>query len=168
MRAWRGAWLLALVLLLAGPAVAQDDDVLRPCRRGDLIGFWEVVRFGFAIGAAVDRADPTYQLHQRYVFNANATMLYAASSVPPTPDEHRALLLAPATVTWALDGGGRLLWQDAGASRARRSECRVVVRVLRDPRSAMPVLPGDVLLTDQDEDERPITRRLLRKVQSAE
>jgi hypothetical protein len=30
------------------------------------------------------------------------------------------------------------------------------------------VLPGDVLLTDQGEDERPITRRLMRKVGAGE
>jgi hypothetical protein len=167
MRAWRVS-ILALVVLAAAPTLAQEEDVLRPCRRADLIGFWRVVRFGFAIGTAVDRADPAYQLHQRYVFNANATMAYSASSVPPTPDEHRMLLLAPTTVTWALDDGGRLLRHEEGAARASRSECRVVVRQLQDPRSAVPVLPGDVLLTEQGEDERPITRRLLRKVQAAE
>jgi hypothetical protein len=159
---------LALVGLLAVPAPAQDDDVLRPCRRADLIGLWRVIRFGFATGAAVDRADPAYQPHQRYVFNSNATMTYSASEVPPTPDEHRALLLSPAPVTWAVEAGGRLMRQRAGATRVDKSECRVVTKEMRDPRSTVPVLPGDVLLTDQGEDERPITRRLLRKLQSGE
>ena len=168
MCAGRGLSNLALAVLLAVPAFAQEDEGLRPCRRGDLIGFWQVIRFGFAIGAAVDRGDPAYQTHQRYVFNANATMAYSASDIPPTPDEHRALLLAPATLTWALDAGGRLLRQEAGALRATTSECRIVTRPVRDPRSPLPALPGDVLLTDQGEDERPITRRLLRKVQAGE
>jgi hypothetical protein len=159
---------LALVGLLAVPALAQDDDVLRPCRRADLIGLWRVIRFGFATGAAVDRADPAYQPHQRYVFNSNATMTYSASEVPPTPDEHRALLLSRAPVTWAVEAGGRLMRQRAGATRVDKSECRVVTKEMRDPRSTVPVLPGDVLLTDQGEDERPITRRLLRKLQSGE
>jgi len=159
---------LALVGLLAVPALAQDDDVLRPCRRADLIGLWRVIRFGFATGAAVDRADPAYQPHQRYVFNSNATMTYSASEVPPTPDEHRALLLSPAPVTWAVEAGGRLMRQRAGATRVDKGECRVVTKEMRDPRSTVPVLPGDVLLTDQGEDERPITRRLLRKLQSGE
>ena len=88
--------------------------------------------------------------------------------MPPTPDEHRALLLAPATLTWALDAGGRLLRQKTGALRVTTSECRIVTRPVRDPRSPLPALPGDVLLTDQGEDERPITRRLLRKVQVGE
>jgi hypothetical protein len=164
----RLAPVLALVGLLAVPALAQDDDVLRPCRRADLIGLWGVIRFGFATGAAVDRADPAYQPHQRYVFNANATMAYSASEVAPTPDEHRALLLRPASVTWALEAGGRLMRQQAGAARVERSECRVVTKAMRDPRSRVPALPGDVLLTDQGEDERPITRRLLRKLRSDE
>jgi hypothetical protein len=168
MRAGRALSSLALAVLLAVPAFAQEDEGLRPCRRGDLIGFWQVIRFGFAIGAAVDRGDPAYQTHQRYVFNANATMAYSASDVPPTPDEHRALVLAPATLTWALGAGGRLLRQEAGALRVSTSECRIVTRPVRDPRSPVPALPGDVLLTDQGEDERPITRRLLRKVQSGE
>jgi hypothetical protein len=162
------SWIVMLAILIAAPALAQEADVLRPCRRADLIGFWQVIRFGFAAGVEVDRGDPAYQPYQRYVFNSNATMTYTASDVPPTPDEHRALLLAPATVTWALDGGGRLVRQEPGATRVARSECRVVTRPVRDPRSRVPVLPGDVLLTDQGEDERPITRRLLRKVLAGE
>jgi hypothetical protein len=159
---------LALAVLLAPPALAQEPDFLRPCRRADLVGFWRVIRFGFAAGAAVDRSAPAYQMHQRYVFNSNATMAYSASPVPPTPDEHRAMLLAPAATTWALDAGGRLMRHDAGATRVDTSECRVVTRAVRDPRSKVPVMPGDVLLTDQGEDERPITRRLLRRLQPGE
>jgi len=168
MRAPRALSSLALAVLLAAPALAEEADVLRPCRRPDLIGFWQVIRFGFAIGAEIDRSDPAYQVHQHYVFNSNATMAYAASDAPPTPAEHRALLRTPATVTWALDRSGRLLRQEAGAPRVARTECRVVTREVRDPRSPVPVLPGDVLLTDQGEDERPLTRRLLRKVQAGE
>jgi hypothetical protein len=153
---------------MAGSTGAQEAEILRPCRRGDLIGLWQVVRFGFATGAEVDRSDPAYQMYQRYVFNANATMGYTASDVPPTPDEHRALLLRPAAATWALDERGWLVRQDPGAPRVARSECRVVTQRLKDPRSAVPALPGDVLLTDQGEDERPITRRLLRKLQAEE
>jgi hypothetical protein len=160
---------LVVVVLASGVARAQPEpDVLRPCRRADLIGVWRVVRFGFATGAKVNRADPAYQPHQRYVFNANATMAYVASDVPPTPEEHRALLLQPTTLTWTLDRGGRLLRQSPGAARIDRSECRVITRAVRDPKSAVPVLAGDVLLTEQDEDERPLTRRLLRKLQAGE
>jgi hypothetical protein len=169
LRRWRGWPVLLLSTSLATtPGLAQEEEVLRPCRRADLIGFWQVIRFGFASGATVDRSDPAYQMHQRYVFNANATMAYAASADPPTPDQHRALLLAPSTITWALDPAGRLLRQQPGATRVDHSECRVVTRPVRDPRSKVPVLAGDVLLTDQGEDERPITRRLLRKVQAEE
>jgi hypothetical protein len=162
--------LVVVVALAGGPAVAQpaDEDVLRPCRRADLIGVWRVVRFGFATGASVNRADPAYQPHQRYVFNANATMSYSASELPPTPKEHRALLLGPAAVTWALDAGGRLLRQPPGAARVDRSECRIITREVRDPRSMAPALAGDVLLTDQGDDERPLTRRLLRKLRAGE
>jgi hypothetical protein len=93
-------------------------------------------------------------------------MTYAASATPPTPDQDRALAQAPSAVTWALDAGGRLLQQRAGATRVETSECRVVTHPLRDPRSPVPGLPGDVLLTDQGEDARPLARRLLRKLPS--
>lgn len=170
-RPWRRALALMLAGLIAVPALAQPAqvaDVLRPCRRTDLIGFWHVVRFGFATGVTVDRSAPAYRMHQRYVFNANATMAYSASEVPPTPDEHRAMLLARAATTWALDVAGRLLRQDPGAGRAETSECQVVIQAVRDPRSTVPAMPGDVLLTDQGEDERPIARRLLRKLEPEE
>jgi hypothetical protein len=156
--------LALLAALLATPALAQDGDVFRPCRRTDLIGLWRVVRFGFATGATIDRADPAYQPHQRYVFNSNATMAYTASDAPLTADQHRALLMAPAPVTWALDAGGRLMRHLPGAARIERSECRVITRPVRDAKSPVPALAGDVLLTDQGEDARPITRRLLRKL----
>jgi hypothetical protein len=160
---------LAVVVLASGAAVAQpEEEVFRPCRRADLIGVWRVVRFGFATGASVNRADPAYQPHQRYVFNANATMSYSASDVPPTPEEHRALLLRPAAETWSLDPGGRLLRQPPGVARVDRSECRIITREVRDPKSAVPVLAGDILLTEQGDDERPLTRRLLRKLRAGE
>jgi hypothetical protein len=161
MRSLAVALTLALV---AVPALAQDEDVLRPCRRADLIGLWGVVRFGFATDARVDRDDPAYRPHQRYVFNANATMIYTASDVPPTLEEHRALLRLPTRDTWALDASGHLLRQSSGAARPDRSDCRVITRPVRDPRSPVPTLVGDVLLTERGADERPITRRLLRKL----
>jgi hypothetical protein len=160
---------LALLVLAAATAGAQEvEDVLRPCRRADLIGFWQVIRFGFASGARIDRNDPGYQAHQRYVFNSDATMAYAAAATPTTVEQDRALATGPATVTWALDAAGRLLRQRPGDARLETSECRVVTRLLRDPRSPIPALPGDVLLTDQGQDARPIARRLLRKLPPAE
>ena len=35
---------------------------------------------------------------------------------------------------------------------------------VNDPRSSVPALPGDLLLTHYDEDKNPIARRLLRKL----
>jgi hypothetical protein len=160
---------VAVVALACGPAPAQEGEaVLRPCRRADLLGHWQVIRFGFASGAQVDRADPAYGPYQRYVFNANATMAYVAAAVAPSADEERAFARAPAAVTWALQPGGRLLRQRAGAARVETSECRVVTQVLRDARSPVFALPGDVVLTDQGEDARPIARRLLRRLPSDE
>jgi len=108
--------------------------MFRPCRRADLIGFWGVVRFGFASGARVDRGDPDYQPYQRYVFNADETMAYAATDVPPTSEQQRTLLRAPGSATWAVDGRGRLMRQAAGSTRVETSECRVITRAVRDPR----------------------------------
>jgi hypothetical protein len=164
---------VALVALALGltvePAVAQEtEDVLRPCRRADLIGHWQVIRFGFASGAEVDRGDAAYQPFQRYVFNANATTAYTASATAPSAEEEQAFARAPAAATWALEAGGRLRRQRAGAAGVATSECRVVLQPLRDSRSPVFALPGDVVLTDQGQDARPITRRLLRKLPSGE
>jgi hypothetical protein len=155
---------LALLAALAGPVVGQEGEALRPCRRADLIGLWGVIRFGFASGARVDRGDPAYLPYQRYLFNADATMAYAAADVPPTLEQQQALRRAPASATWAVDARGRLTRRTAGSARVEISDCRVITRTVRDPRSSLPGLPGDVLLTDQREDESPIARRLLRKL----
>jgi hypothetical protein len=155
---------LALLAALAGPVFGQEGDAFRPCRQADLIGLWGVIRFGFASGASVDRRDPAYQPHQHYLFNADATMAYAAADVPPTTEQQQALRRVPASATWALDAHGRLTRRAAGSVREETSECRVITRTVRDPRSALPGLPGDVLLTDQHEDASPIARRLLRKL----
>jgi hypothetical protein len=163
----RFVWLstaLALVGGLAVPVSGRAEDAFRPCRRGDLVGSWGVIRFGFASGASVDRGDPAYQPYQHYVFNADATMTYAAAAAPPTPEQQQALLRGPASATWRVDDRGRLMRQAAGSARVETSECRVITRTVRDPRSSVPALPGDVLLTDQREDESPIARRLLRKL----
>ena len=165
---WRRLSLaLALAALAGTPAAAQDrQEVLRPCRRADLVGYWAVIRFGFASGATVDRDDPDYRQHQRYVFHPDATMTYAAMATAPTAEEERALIRAPASMTWAVDGQSRLVRLRAGARQAELSECRVVVQALRDPKSPVLAQPGDLLLTDQGLDARPIARRLLRKLSS--
>jgi hypothetical protein len=156
---------LAVAALLVAPAGAQEgEEPLRPCRRADLLGHWQVIRFGLASGARVDRADPAYHAYQRYVFHGNATMVYAASATPPSADEEHALARAPAAVTWTLDPGGRLQRQREGTPGVETSECRVVLRALKDSRSPVLALPGDVVLTDEDEAARPIARRLLRKL----
>jgi hypothetical protein len=160
---------LIVVALMAAPADAQDaDDPLRPCRRADLLGHWQVIRFGLASGARVDRGDPAYQPYQRYVFHGNATMAFTATPLPPSMDEERAFARAPAVVTWALDPGGRLRRQRAGAADAQTSECQVVLRPLKDPRSPVLAQPGDLVLTDHDAEARPIARRLLRKLPADE
>jgi hypothetical protein len=167
-RLWPALALAGVIAVPAPGQAADAGDVLRPCRRADLIGFWRVIRFGFATGASVDRSAPTYRMHQRYAFNANATMAYSAWEAPPTPEEQRAMLLTPAATTWALDAEGRLRRSEPGATRTETSECRVLIQAVRDPRSQVPAMPGDVLLTDQGADERPVARRLLRRLEPEE
>jgi hypothetical protein len=161
---------LALAWLTAAPALAQKpEEFMRPCRRNDLIGVWRVMRMGVAPGTAVDRTHPDYQPHQRFVFHSNATMAYLASPTPFEIEQDRALAKAPGSMTWAIEDGGRLVRQADGAARVEASECYVMTRAVRDPRGGQPpARPGDLLLTDQGDDERPMTRRLLRRLSSAE
>lgn len=167
-RARRRSALLALGVaawLGAGATVAQEaEEALRPCRRADLIGAWEVVRFGTAPPVRVDRNDPYFYPHQRYVFRTDATLRHLASTKAITPDDHWAMLAAPATITWAVDERGRLLTQKDGVPRLEISACEVLVKEVADPRSRIPALPGDLLLTHYDENAKPISRRQLRKL----
>ena len=78
MRGWIAGAALALGCLAAVPAVAVErEDVMRPCKRQDLIGVWRVLRLGVTGGRTIDRTDPAFLPHQRYVFHSNATMAHA-------------------------------------------------------------------------------------------
>ena len=96
MRWWSASRLLPALMLVGlavAPAAAVDPaELMRPCRRQDLIGAWRVMRVNVPRGSSVDRDDPAFLPHQRYVFRANATMTYATQEVPFSPDEQRGLL----------------------------------------------------------------------------
>jgi hypothetical protein len=168
MRQWLARLLtaLAVLALLGAPAGAVDPkEFMRPCRRQDLIGVWRVLRFGFAQGAGVDRTDPAYLPHQRYVFHSNATMTHVTQDVPFTTEEQRGLLKLPASTTWAMESGGRLLRQRDGVPTVEKADCKVMLEAVVDPKSSQPrAQRGDVLLTDETADQKPVTRRLLRKI----
>ena len=154
--------------LTSVPAAGQSrrPDVasaFRPCARADLIGAWQVLRLGVAPAFGVDKADPAYFAHQRYVFDANANLYQLTSTKTITPDEQRALLVATPPVTWAVDAEGRLLTQRAGEPRLDNSACQVILVETKDPRSDIHPGPGDVLLT-LFADGKPVVRRLLRRV----
>ena len=154
--------------LVASPAAAQSGqpdvaNAFRPCARGDLVGVWQVLRMGVVRTFPVDKSDPAYFPHQRYVFDASANLYYLTSTKMITPDEQRALLAATAPVTWAVDEEGRLLTQRAGEPRLDNSTCQMVLVQTRDPKSDIPAGPGDVLLT-LFADGKPVIRRLLRRL----
>jgi len=157
---------LAMVGLTLLPAAAVDPrEMLRPCKRQDLIGVWRVMRFGFAQGASVDRNDPAYLPHQRYVFHSNATMAYATQDVPFTADGQRELVKLPTTATWAMDPEGRLIRQRDGMPAVELADCQIVLSPINDPKGSQPrAQRGDILLTEETPDHKPITRRLLRRI----
>jgi len=158
---------LAGVFTLApgGRADAADpSDVLRPCTRGDLIGTWAMIRLGTAPSARIDATDPYFYPYQRYAFSADRSMRHLTAPAPVGPEEQRAILSAPATITWSVDDRGRLLTRRAGAAAPDVDACQILLAKVSDPRSPVPGLPGDVLLTHYGEDGKPIARRLLRKM----
>lgn len=166
MRRWIAGATLALGCVAALPAAAVDrEDVMRPCKRADLIGVWRVLRLGVTGGGAVDRTDPAFLPHQRYVFHSNATMAHATQEVPFTADEQRALLKTPTTATWAMETEGRLVRQRDGTAVVDRADCRLILHPVKDPKTSQPTAQvGDILLTDEGADRRPTARRLLRKI----
>ncbi len=158
--------LVVLAALAARPAVAQEEkDVLRPCTTAELVGTWEVIRFGTAPSARVDRSDPYFYPHQRYVFSADATMHHLTSKTPMTPAAHRALLSKATPSTWAVDGKGRLLMQREGEARLETAACEVLTKEVIDPKSGVASPPGDVLLTRSDRAHKPVMRRQLRRLE---
>ncbi|MBI2161253.1 MAG: hypothetical protein HYU25_12925 [Candidatus Rokubacteria bacterium] len=165
-RAFAVLVLLSMALCApAGRAPAEErKDALRPCTPADLIGAWEVIRFGTARAVAVDPSNPSFYPHQRYVFAANATVRHLTSRTKITPADHRALLAATAPATWAVDGTGKLLVQQEGATRLETAACAVLTTKVVDPRSRVPAMPGDLLLTHYDAVDRPVMRRQLRKL----
>jgi hypothetical protein len=158
------AMLAAPIAWPPGASAAEIGEALRPCARADLIGTWAVIRFGTVPSARGDPAPPAVRPHQRYVFEADSGLRHLASGSPITRDDHRAMLAAPAAAAWAIDDRGRLLVTRDGAAEPEVNDCKVLVAKVNDPRSTVPALPGDLLLTQYDENDRPIARRLLRKI----
>jgi hypothetical protein len=156
----------ALAAMHARPAVADDDpsDALRPCRRADLIGVWAMIRLGTASSSRVDAADPIVSPYQRSAFRSDASLRHLGAASPVGPAEQRAILTAPATTTWSVDRNGRLLTRKEGAAAPEIDACQVLLTKISDPRSPIPGLPGDVLLTHYGQDGKPVARRLLRKM----
>jgi hypothetical protein len=158
---------LAASLIRSGThAVAADDlrDALRPCTRGDLIGTWAMIRLGTALSVRVDESDPYFYPYQRYAFAANRSMRHLTATAPVGPEEQQAILSAPPTTTWTVDDKGRLLTRKAGATAPEIDACQILLAKVSDPRSSVPGLPGDLLLTHYGEDGKPVARRLLRKM----
>jgi len=168
-RALAIAVLAVLAALLVRPgtnAVAADDlrDALRPCTRGDLIGTWAMIRLGTAPSVRVDPSDPYFYPYQRYAFSADRSMRHLTATVPVGPEEQQAILSAPPTTTWTVDDKGRLLTRKSGATAPEVDACQLLLAKISDPRSPVPGLPGDLLLTHYSEDGKPVARRLLRKM----
>ena len=63
-----------------------------------------------------------------------------------------------------MDGDGRLLLLRAGETRLEQSACLVLTKEVMDPRSRVPALVGDILLTRYDAVDTPVMRQQLRKL----
>ncbi len=166
----RRARALPLVLLLLGGALAGRAgaqtlaDVTRPCTAADLIGAWQVIRFGVTSRERMDPNDPAFFPFQRYVFAKDATLRYLSSKTPIRKTNQPALLATAQPGTWAVEGG-RLLLLRQGQAALDRSLCLVLVKEVVDPKNGVRSLPGDVLLTRVDAGEQPLDRSQLRKIE---
>jgi hypothetical protein len=160
-----GGALLSLALAALPADAVEPPEFMRPCRPQDLVGVWRLMRLGVAGGSQVDRTDPAFLPHQRYVFHSNATMAHASQEVPFTKDEQRALAKLPTSATWTIAEEGRLVRQRDGVPTVEAAECRVLTHAVKDPKTSQPTAQaGDLLITDEGGDRYPPTRRLLRKI----
>ena len=88
---------------------------------------------------------------------------------PFTSEDQRGLTKLPASATWALEKDGRLVRQQDGVAAVEKSECRVMTRAVKDPKTSQPTAQvGDLLLTEESSNDRPAARRLLRRIGSAQ
>ena len=156
----------ALASAHARRAEAADDPsgALRPCRRADLIGVWAMIRLGTASSARVDPANPVLSPYQRFAFRSDASLRHLGAVSAVGPEEQRAILTGPATAAWSVDRNGRLLTRKEEAGAPEIDACQVLLTKISDPRSPIPGLPGDLLLTHYGQDGQPVARRLLRKM----
>ena len=166
MRRWIAGAALALGCLAAASAPAvEPEEFMRPCKRHDLIGMWRVMRVNVPRGSQVDRTDPAYLPHQRYVFHSNATMTHATQDVPFSAEEQRELAKAPPSATWAMESEGRLVRQRDGVAAVDKADCQVMTRAVKvSGTTQLTAQVGDILLTDEPVAPRPATRRLLRRI----
>jgi hypothetical protein len=160
-----GGALLSLALAALPAEAVEPREFMRPCRHQDLLGVWRLLRLGVAGGSQVDRTDPAFLPHQRYVFHSNATMAHASQEVPFTAEAQRGLTKLPPSATWTIESEGRLVRQRDGIATVEAADCRVLTHAIKDPKTSQPTAQaGDVLLTDEGGDRHPPSRRLLRKI----
>jgi hypothetical protein len=169
---WRAPVALLLALIAARrspvpakPAAGADDpgEALRPCKRARSDRNLGDDPAGNGGSAAVDPADPLLSPYQRFAFRSDAGLRRLSASAAVGPEEQRAILTAPATTTWSVDRSGRLLIRK-GAAAPEVDACQVLLTKISDPRSRIPGLPGDMLLTHYGRDGQPVASQLLRKI----
>jgi len=159
------AFAASLAVWPADQAAAADlNEALRPCTRTDVIGIWAMIRQGTARSVQVDSTDPSFYPYQRFAFRADASVRHLAAHATVGPEEQRVILSAPTTVTWSVDRQGRLLTRKDKGAAPEINACQVLLAKVSDPRSPIPGLPGDLLLTHYGQDGKPVARRLLRKI----
>jgi hypothetical protein len=97
--------LAALAAVCLAATVSAQEWTARVCAVEDLPGVWDVVDMFAAF--PMNRADPYYFPHQRYVFESSGAVRHLTSTKPFTPSEFQASLAAPAMSTWTVEQGGR-------------------------------------------------------------
>jgi hypothetical protein len=91
-------------------------------------------------------------------------MRHLTATAPVGPEEQQAILSAPPTTTWTVDRQGAVAHAKGRCDGPEIDACQILLAKVSDPRSSVPGLPGDLLLTHYGEDRKPVARRLLRKM----
>jgi hypothetical protein len=157
-----------LILLLASQAqAAENQKMIRPATRQDLVGTWDVV----AVRPVKDPKDPAFFPHQRYLFKSDSSMKFMASPVPFDAESEKKFLKEPTSIDYTINEKGvlTLSWQARPYTEAmiagvviQEPPTEALSRLSAEQRRVLPQ-KGDLTFSYMS-DGKPAFQKVLKKI----